>query len=226
MTSNNTLAATVADLRNAKDASGLAALADTTIEAVRAGLRSTWAGKLDTIEAIKAIIDESLFHFAKMDNGKPYAGWKPLVKAIFKAETAEWDKATRNSWAVTLVDLGMSHDEAGDALNTSKATVQRACADAELEAQGIDPEEARKAKRAAQGTVSDAQKLIDKMSAAILTLSDQSKWTRGEVLDAQQVATDFAHACGVALSRRDGGTKQSEGGANGRTGTKTGTKVA
>ena len=197
------LASAVESLKAAKDESGVALAAEQSIAAVRAGLRSVWGTKLEIVALLKVIEVESLFHFAKMANGKPYPGFKPLVKAIFKAETAGWtDKGLRNSWAVTLVDLGLTHEEAGEALNVARATVTRACADADVEAGGGDPDAERKAKRAAQESKSAATKQIESVRASIVTMADSAEWTPANLVDYQAALWDAGIAVAAAMSAR------------------------
>jgi transposase len=224
----STITETVQALKDAKNESGLQQVADQTIEAVRAGLRATWAGKLETIQGIQTIQTEGLYHFAKMPNGKPYAGWKPLVRAIFKKAIDEaneagtaWDKGTRNSWAVTLVDLGMSQAEAGDTLNVSQPTVARACKDAELEAEGKDPEAERKATRKAQEGKSDSDKLEDALKTLMGSISDRGRWTTAQLVVLKGVMADATVAIDNELPRREDKPARSVAqGQQGRTGQK------
>jgi hypothetical protein len=208
----------IESLRQAKDDSGKAELAIELRDLAVESIAQSGNAHLSAVKAFKVIDSEALWAFIPLpgeDNGC-HKAFKPFLKATFKAATADWDKAMRNMWAVSLVDLVLSTAEAGDVLGVDKSTVSRACKAADREAEGTTGTDAQ---RAAQPAKSPADKLEAQLKAFIAGLSDQGDWPTASIVAMVGTLDDAMDAARRQLVRREYKGPATSAGVNPRTGT-------
>ncbi len=88
-------------------------------DAIRSGIDAI----ADALESVPRLIIEA----RKAEDWRTlgYASWDDYVKAEFGTSIIKLDKATRQTWAITLSQAGMSTREIAPVVNVSYKTVQR-----------------------------------------------------------------------------------------------------